>query len=740
MTPHKNTVRKTFPVLKLHCASCAQRTESLLNRQKGVVNASVNYANAHALVEYQPGITSPGLLRDAVRKGGYDLFIEEDEESAGKVEKIRAEAVAGLRKRTICAIILSIPVVIIGMFPVHIPYTNEILWILSTPVVCWSGRDFFVRAWVQARQRTATMDTLVALSTGIAYLFSVFNTLFPSCLTETGIEPHVYFETSGVIITFILLGRSMEERAKGNTSSAIRKLIGLQPATATLITSGGEQKEIPIGRINTGDTVMVKPGEKIAVDGILTEGRSYVDESMLTGEPVPVPKEKGDDVFAGTINRKGSFTFIAKKVGASTVLSQIIRIAQDAQNSKAPVQKLADKIAGIFVPAVICIAALTFTLWLLLDPDDGFAHGLQASVTVLIIACPCALGLATPTAIMAGIGKGAGKGILIRDAESLESAPNVNVVVLDKTGTITEGKPAITGMAWRNNDSNHAKYLAGMEKQSEHPLAEAILNHLQDVPATTVTEFESITGKGVRAVIDGQAYLAGNRKLMAENNITADASMAEEAQKLSDGCQTVVWFADSKNVLAVMAIADKIKETSKKAIRQLQAAGIEVHILTGDNDSTAKQIATETGVNDYKAEALPAGKAAYIKELQDRGKTVAMVGDGINDSAALAQADLSIAMGRGSDIAMDIAKMTIISSDLTKIPEAIKLSSQTVRTIRQNLFWAFIYNLTGIPIAAGILFPVSGFLPDPMLAGAAMALSSVCVVGNSLRLSITKEK
>jgi Cu2+-exporting ATPase len=740
MEPHKDIVRKTFPVLKLHCASCAKRTEELLNREKGVVNASVNYANANAIVEYQPGMTSPKILRDAVRKGGYDLFIEESGESAGKLERIHDETIAGLRKRTICAIILSIPVVIIGMFLTHIPYANEMMWILSTPVVFGSGRDFFANAWSQAKQRTATMDTLVALSTGIAYIFSVFNTLFPTFWTERGVEPHVYFEASGVIITFILLGRTMEERAKGNTSSAIKKLIGLQPQTVTLMTSGGEQKEIPIDRINTGDTVMVKPGEKIAVDGTITEGRSYVDESMLTGEPVPVPKEKGDNVFAGTINQKGSFKFIAKQVGASTVLSQIIQIAQDAQDSKAPVQKLVDKIAGIFVPVVIGIAVISFILWLMLDPVNGFTHGLLALVTVLIIACPCALGLATPTAIMAGIGKGAEKGILIKDAESLESASKVNVIVLDKTGTITEGRPVVTAIAWRNNDNSYANYLAGMEKRSEHPLAEAILTYFRDVPAATVTEFESITGKGVRAVIDGQTYLAGNQKLMAENNITIGASIEDEAQKLSSGCKTVVWFADSKNALAVMAIADRIKETSKEAIRQLQAAGIEVHLLTGDNDMTARQIATETGINACKAGALPAEKATYIKALQDRGKTVAMVGDGINDSAALAQADLSIAMGKGSDIAMDIAQMTIISSDLAKIPEAIKLSSQTVRTIRQNLFWAFIYNLTGIPIAAGILFPVSGFLLNPMLAGAAMALSSVSVVSNSLRLNVKKEK
>lgn len=734
MKPNKEIVKKTFPVLKLHCASCAKRTEDILNKQEGVVNAVVNYATTNAIVEYNPNITSPEKLRDVVQKGGYDLFIEEQQDAADKLEEIHSKTTADLKKRTTWAIILSIPVVVIGMFLMHIPYANEIMWVLSTPVVFWLGRDFFINAWSQAKQRAANMDTLVALSTSIAYIFSVFNTLFPGFWIERGVEPHVYFEASSVIIAFILLGRLMEERAKGNTSSAIKKLIGLQPKTVTLINANGEQKEIPIAQVNIGDTVLVKPGEKIAVDGNIIEDSSYVDESMLTGEPVPALKKEGDKVFAGTINQKGSFKFTAKKVGASTILSQIIKMVQDAQGSKAPVQKLVDKIAGIFVPVVISIAILSFILWLILDPVNGFTHGLLALVTVLIIACPCALGLATPTAIMVGIGKGAEKGILIKDAESLESAKKVNAIVLDKTGTITEGKPVITDIIWHNNDNSAAKYLVGIEKQSEHPLAEAILNYFQDMPVAAITGFESITGKGVKAMADGQIYYAGSQKLMAENNIIIDKFMEHEAQKLNNGFKTVVWFADSKNVLAVIAIADKIKDTSKEAIHQLQIAGIEVHMLTGDNDMTAKQIAAETGINYCKAEVLPAEKAAYIKELQQQGKVVAMVGDGINDSAALAQADLSIAMGQGSDIAMDVAKMTIISSDLTKIPEAIKLSSQTVKTIRQNLFWAFIYNLIGIPIAAGILFPINGFLLNPMIAGAAMALSSVSVVTNSLRL------
>lgn len=736
MTSNKETIKKTFPVLNLHCASCSKRTEDILNRQQGVIHAAVNYSTTNAVVEYDPGITSPQTLRQAVQKGGYDLFIEDAEESRDKLEEIHLKAASQLKRRTIWAIVLALPTLVIGMFLMDMPYANEIMWVLTTPVVFWLGRDFFINAWVQIKQGAANMDTLVALSTSIAYLFSVFNTLLPEFWKARGVEPHVYFEASGVIIAFVLLGRLLEERAKGNTSSAIRKLIGLQPRTVTLIASDGQYREIPVAQVNTGDEIVVKPGEKIAVDGKITEGQSYVDESMLTGEPVPVFKDKGKTVYAGTINQKGSLRFTAQKVGADTVLSQIIQLVQEAQGSKAPVQKLVDKIAGIFVPVVIGIAILSFILWLVFDTDNGFIHGLLAMVTILVIACPCALGLATPTAIMVGIGAGAEKGILIKDAESLETARKVDVIVLDKTGTITEGKPVVTDMVWRNDDDSPAKYLLAIEKRSEHPLAEAITHYFSDIPPVAVTQFESVTGKGIKATVEGNDYFAGNRKLLDEHNIRIDPSIENEARRLTTGVNTLIWFADRVNALAVLAIADKIKESSGRAIRQLQSAGIEVHLLTGDIDSAARQIASDVGIRHYKADVLPDRKAAYIKDLQNRGKVVAMVGDGINDSAALAQADLSIAMGKGSDIAMDVAKMTIISSDLSKIPEAIKLSAQTVRTIRQNLFWAFIYNLIGIPVAAGVLYPIYGFLLNPMIAGAAMALSSVSVVMNSLRRAI----
>ena len=547
-------------------------------------------------------------------------------------------------------------------------------------------------------------------------------------------EPHVYFEAAAVIIAFILLGRTLEEKAKGDTTASLKKLIGLQPKNAIVVAADGTQTEIPISRIRVGDLLAVRPGEKIAVDGAVCEGDSYVDESMLSGEPLPVHKEPGTKVFAGTINQKGSFRFRAEKVGAATMLAQIIRMVQEAQGSKAPVQKLADKIAGIFVPAIIGIALLSFVLWLVFDPSGGMTHGILAAVTVLVIACPCALGLATPTAVMVGIGKGAEKGILIRDAVSLETAGKIDTVVLDKTGTLTEGKPVVTDIVWANGDDRAKAVFFSLEKLSEHPLADAVVHYFAGVPTLNVERFGSLTGKGIEGTVDGVRYFAGSRRLLDEQGIVVGKELNIEAQRLSAEAKSIVWFADSEQALAVAAIADRIKDSSVEAVRELQAAGIDVYMLTGDSRAAAGHIAEKAGIRNFEAEILPQDKAAFVKRLQTLGHKVAMAGDGINDSAALAQADLSIAMGGGSDIAMDVAQMTIISSDLRKIPEAIRLSKQTVRTIRQNLFWAFIYNLVGIPVAAGALYPVSGFLLNPMIAGAAMALSSVSVVANSLRL------
>lgn len=733
-----STVKKTFPVLGMTCASCAGSAESIVKYQEGVVSASVNFATGNLTVEYLPNITDASQLQKAVQSIGYDLLVEDESRQQETLEAIHAEKFRKLKNKTTWAVLLSLPVVTIGMFFMNMPYANEIMWLFATPVVLWLGKDFFVNAWKQARHRSANMDTLVALSTGIAYLFSVFNVLFPGFWHQRGLHAHVYFEAAAVVIAFILLGKLLEEKAKGNTSSAIKKLMGLQPKTVLVIQPDGTEQQVAIEGVQAGDIILVKPGEKIAVDGIVISGNSYVDESMLSGEPVAVLKKENEKVFAGTINQKGSFKFKAVNVGKETMLAHIIKMVQEAQGSKAPVQKLVDKIAGIFVPVVIGIAILTFVLWLILGGENGIVQGLLAAVTVLVIACPCALGLATPTAIMVGVGKGAEKGILIKDAESLELAKKVNAIVLDKTGTITEGRPLVTNIQWNNNDDTTRNILLSLEKQSEHPLAEAVVKQLEGVDSVSLSSFDSITGKGVKAVYNNETYVVGNKKLLVENNITIANELLKYAEEWGKQSKTIIWFANSKQALAVIAIADTIKETSVEAVRQLQDMGIELYMLTGDNEATAKAIAQQTGIRHYKAEVLPQHKADFIKELQQQGKVVAMVGDGINDSTALATADVSIAMGKGSDIAMDVAKMTIISSDLTKIPQAIRLSKQTVSTIKQNLFWAFIYNLIGIPVAAGILYPINGFLLNPMIAGAAMALSSVSVVSNSLRLKWKK--
>ena len=726
------TIKQTFPVLDMSCAACATRVDKTLNQQEGVSRVSVNYASAMATVEYDPLICSPESLKAAIQEAGYDLVIEKGEEADREVEDAHTAKYKKLKIRTTWAILLSLPVAIIGMFFMDMPYANYVMWLLSTPVVFGLGKDFFLNAWKQLKHKSANMDTLVANSTGIAYLFSLFNLFYPDFWLSRGVEPHVYFEASSVIVAFILLGRLLEERAKGNTSTAIRKLIGLQPKTVTIVREDGQLQEIPISEIRMDDVVLVKPGEKIAVDGTVTDGSSFVDESMLSGESLPVEKRVGTHVFAGTINQKGSFRFRAEKVGKDTLLAHIIRMVQDAQGSKAPVQKLVDKIAAVFVPAIMSIALLAFLVWIFLDPTNGFTHGLLSAVTVLIIACPCALGLATPTAIMVGIGKGAELGILIKDAESLEIARKVDTIVLDKTGTITEGKPKVTDLIGPV-DSSLTNIFCSLEKLSEHPLAEAVVNHFPN-GSVLIEQFESITGRGVQGRVGGKLYMAGNRSLLEEKRVRIDEGLSEEANRLTSDAKTVIWFADEKQALCLVAIADRIKETSEVAIRELQQMGIEVYMLTGDNESTARAIAGKMGIRHFRAGVLPQDKAAFVRELQRTGKHVAMVGDGINDSAALAQADLSIAMGQGSDIAMDVAKMTIISSDLTKIASAIRLSALTVRTIRQNLFWAFIYNTIGVPIAAGALYPINGFLLNPMIAGAAMAMSSVSVVTNSLRL------
>lgn len=725
--------KQTFPILGMSCAACAARVDKTLNQQNGVTEASVNYAAATATVVYDPTCCTPDSLKKAIQDAGYDLVIESDPDlSEQKAEEAHQLRYRQLKFRTTWAIILSIPIIVISMFLMDLPYANYITWILSTPVVCWLGRDFYRNAWRQLKHKTANMDTLVANSTGIAYLFSLFNLFFPEFWLSRGIHPHVYFEAASVIIAFILLGRLLEERAKGNTSEAIKKLMGLQPQNVTRITTNGTEETIHIRQVQPGDCLLVRPGERVAVDGTVNQGSSYVDESMLSGEPVPVLKEKGASVFAGTINQKGSFRFTADKVGTDTLLAHIIHLVQDAQGSKAPVQKLVDRIAAVFVPTIMGIALLSFVLWMVFGGNNGFTQGLLAAVTVLIIACPCALGLATPTAIMVGIGKGAEMGILIKDAESLESAQRINAIVLDKTGTITEGNPKVTDYHEIAGTDTRDLFFS-LEQLSEHPLAEAVTRYLNG-KTLPVDNFESLTGKGIQGRIAGTTYYAGNTSLLKEKGIIIPEAVLTKAQELTTEAKTVIWLADDRQVLALTAISDTLKPTSSEAIHLLQKRRIDVYMLTGDNEATARAISEKAGIQHYRAGVLPEEKARFIQSLQQAGKHVAMVGDGINDSAALAQADLSIAMGKGSDIAMDVAKMTIISSDLRKIADAIELSAQTVRTIRENLFWAFIYNLIGVPIAAGILYPINGFLLNPMIAGAAMAMSSVSVVTNSLRL------
>lgn len=731
---NKKIIQRRFSVSGMNCASCAARIDKILNSQAGVSKATVNYASSTAIVEYDSSICSAEILSKVMKEAGYELVVQEDNDTLEKMERIHDKKYHELKLRTVSAIILSLPTVILSMFFMEMPYAGIIMLALSTLVLFGLGRSFFINAWKQLKQGSANMDTLVATSTGIAYLFSLFNMLFPEFWLSRGITPHLYFEAASVIVAFILLGRLLEERAKSQTSSSIRKLMGLQPKSVTVVSSDGEEKRVLIGDIRPDDIILVKPGERIAVDGIVTEGESYIDESMLSGEPVAVFKSKGAEVFAGTVNQKGSFRFEAKKVGSDTMLAKIIEMVRNAQGSKAPVQQSVDKIAGIFVPVIIGISLLSFILWILLDRENGFTHGMLALITVLIIACPCALGLATPTAIMVGIGKGAERGILIKDAESLETAKGIDTVVLDKTGTVTEGKPVVSNLIWENRTKSAESLFYSLEKLSEHPLAEAVVTYLKDQSFTEIEYFESITGKGVSGRVNSRTYYAGNRRLLEDNGIIISKTLSDAADRMRMEAQTVIWFADDSCAMAVAGVTDNVKSTSVQAVAELRATGIEVYMLTGDNEATAREIAGKAGIEHYAAGVLPHDKAAFISRLQRDGKKVAMVGDGINDSAALAQADLGIAMGGGSDIAMEVAKMTIVSSDLTKISEAFELSSSTVRTIRQNLFWAFIYNIISVPIAAGILYPINGFLLNPMIAGAAMAFSSVSVVCNSLRL------
>lgn len=733
--------KETFQVLGMSCAVCALNVETTLGAQEGVYEAKVNFAGSTVLVDYNPQVITPVELQKAVEAAGYELVVENTEDT-DQADRLQREEFLALKRKTIGAIVLAIPVFVIGMFFMHMPYGNWIMLAFTIPVMAFFGRDFFVHAYMQLKHGRANMDTLVAVSTGVAFLFSLFNTIWPEYWTSRGLEAHVYYEAAAVIIALILLGRLLEAKAKFSTSTAIKKLMGLQPKTVTKILADGSEEEVPIREVAVGDVLVVKPGEKIPVDGEVTEGASFVDESMITGESIPVEKVKGQPVYAGTINEKGSFRFRADKVGGETVLANIIRMVQEAQGSKAPVQKLVDRIAGIFVPVVMGIAVITFIVWMLIGGDLAFTHALLTSITVLVIACPCALGLATPTAIMVGIGKGAEHNILIKDAESLELMYRVNAIVLDKTGTITEGKPVVTDIHWTpgSEDERYPSILLEIERRSEHPLADAVVQKFKEkvVNEISVSDFENQTGKGVTAKVGDKVYLVGNRALLEVSHVILDDDNEKLAVRWEGDGKTVVFFAGEGRVLALVAIADKIKESSRQAVATLHEKGIDVYMLTGDNALTARAVADQVGIRHFKAEVMPGEKANFVEALQHEGKVVAMVGDGINDSQALAQADVSIAMGKGSDIAMDVAKVTLITSDLNVIPRAIALSHQTVRAIRQNLFWAFIYNIIGIPLAAGVLYGINGFLLNPMIAAAAMAFSSVSVVTNSLRIKWKK--
>ena len=735
----RETETKVLPVLEMSCAVCAGNVESTVQALSGVEKASVNFAAGTLTVTYNPSVITLEVMQAAVQAAGYDLIVEAEDPVAMQEEKARMHYKI-LRRNTIGAWTLSIPLALLGMVFMHVPFGNWIMMVLALAIMIFFGRSFYVNGVRHALKGKANMDTLVALSTSIAFLFSLFNTLCPGFWLGKGLEPHVYYEASGVIIAFVLLGKLMEERAKNSTSSAIKGLMGLQPKTARLVTDGREE-EVPISNLQVGNVVSVRPGEKIPVDGTLLQGSSSVDESMLSGEPIPVEKNAGDRVLAGTINQKGAFTMEATSVGGTTVLAQIVQMVQSAQGSKAPVQRIVDKISGIFVPVVVLLSFLTFVCWLVIGGESYFSYALLSAVSVLVIACPCALGLATPTALMVGMGKGAEQHILIKDAFALENLCKVDTVVLDKTGTLTEGVPVVTDSYWISDDNiRYLDVLYTAEQKSEHPLASAILCWLEESGAKVceAENFESLTGRGVRIQVEGVTYWVGSQGLLDIFQAGIPEKVRKQIGQWQEDGQSVVFYGQETRLLAVLAISDRIKPTSAEAVKELKKQGIEVHLLTGDCVRTAERVAATLDIGYYKAEVMPNDKEEYIISLQQQGKKVAMVGDGINDSQALARADVSIAMGKGTDIAMDVAMVTLITSDLLLLPGAIRLSKQTVRLIYQNLFWAFIYNVIGIPLAAGVLFPINGLLLNPMLASAAMAFSSVSVVLNSLRLKFMK--
>ena len=727
-----------FPVTGMTCTACASSVETILMHTEGIQEASVNYATSTLSVTWDGRITPQGIDQ-ALQEVGYGLVIS-TQEVGESVREAQEKNYQQLKRQTLGAAIATLPIVVLGMFFMHWEPGRWISLVLCIPVLFYFGRHFFTRAVQLAKHGQANMDTLVALSTSIAFLFSTYSTLFPEFWISKGLHPPVYFEAASVILVFVSLGKMLEERAKTNTGTALKKLIGLQPKTLIRLTATG-QESIRLEEVALMDRILVKPGEKIPVDGQVLLGQSYLNESMLSGEYLPVAKSPGDAVFAGTLNQNGSLEIRAEKIGSSTLLGQIIQRVQEAQGSKAPVQRLVDKVSGIFVPIVVLISIATFGLWMVFGGENALSHGILSAVSVLVIACPCALGLATPTALIVGMGKGAENQILIRDAESLELGHQVTALVLDKTGTLTLGKPKVSSQWFTTQESaldqaTIEALLLALERNSAHPLAEAVVAHLEgkNLPQVSVESFENIPGAGISGRVEGIRYFVGTKKWMQSQGIQLSTSPLAIEKEAAEKAQTLIWLCNETQVLAVLGIEDELKQNAKEVVESLRKMNVDVYLLTGDQHAPAKAVADQVGITQYQAECLPADKSNFIKALQQQGKVVAMVGDGVNDAEALAQADVSIAMGMGSDIALDVAKITLVNSDLAKIPQALRLSKLTVHGIRQNLFWAFVYNLIGIPVAAGLLYPAFGILIDPMFASAAMALSSLSVVGNSLRL------
>ena len=712
----------------MHCASCTTIISRTLNKEKGVLSANVNFSTEKAAVEYDPKLIDEKGLINSIKKKGYGGHVIH-EHNIQLEEKEKKKELNQLRNKVILSAIFAIPAFILGMFFMKTPlfvFQDYFMWFLATPIQFYIGWQFYTGSWSALKNKSANMDSLIALGTSAAYFYSVY-----VVLSGTG---HQYFEASAVLITLVIFGKYLEAKAKGKTSEAISKLMKMGAKTATVIRNGKEKK-IPIDDVVKGDIILVKPGEKVPVDGVITEGHSSLDESLVTGESIPVEKKKGDEVIGSTINKQGAFRFKATKVGSETTLSRIVKLIEEAQTKKAPIQRFADAVSAYFVPIVIFIALATFTFWFsIAHAEIGFS--LIAAVAVLVIACPCALGLATPTAIMVGTGKGAKQGILIKGGDALETAHKLKIVAFDKTGTITKGKPEVTDIitAKGTTETKFLEIAGSIENSSEHPLAEAIVNATKKkkISLKKVTSFKAITGKGVNAKIGGKEYHLGNLRLMEERKVNL-SSLRKDIETLETEGKTAMILSTGKTVLGVIAVADEIKEDSPQAIKELQDLGLKVYMITGDNKRTAAAIAKKAGIKNFFAEVLPEDKAKYVKKLQKQGK-VAMVGDGINDAPALAQADIGIAMGSGTDVAMETGSIVLMRDSLLDIPKAIKLSKLTMAKIRQNMFWALFYNVLGIPIAAGILYPWTGWLLNPMIAGGAMALSSVSVITNSLLL------